>query len=420
MNLLHLHLESSPLRPRPALADYRSISPSRNGQARMLAVTPSRIAGYLDAIGKLAPLVEEQRAYFDRERRLPHVVFRALAEAGLFRLWLPAAMDGPELAPADFMKVVEAASALDGSIGWIVANGGGMSRVAGYLPESVAREWFADPDAFIASATGAVGAADPVAGGYRVTGRWPFGSGSAHATRFMGLAAVRDNSGNSQPPICCYFAPEHVTVHDTWHVSGLRGTGSSDFEVQDAFVPAEHTHGLARPVPSQPGIVYRIPGLTIFPWSITGAPLGIANGVMAEFIKSATRKRIRLGATTQLQDRELLHSAVGRAEAIIGAARAFLKEAMAELLASLDGDPDRLTQARARLRIACAYAAEGSSSVVQMLTTEAGAGSIFESNALERAVRDMNAAVKHVAMSPQSYIVAGRLQLGLDPGTMRF
>jgi indole-3-acetate monooxygenase len=387
----------------------------------MLAVTPSRTAGYLDAIENLTPLVEEHRVSFDRDRRLPDVVFRALAEAGLFRLWLPSAMGGPELSPAEFMQVVEAASAKDGSIGWVVANGGGMSRVAGYLPESIAREWFTDPYAFIVSATGAVGSAESVAGGYRVSGRWPFGSGAGHATRFMGLAAVSDGSNNNQPPICFYFAREQVTIHDTWHVSGLRGTGSSDFEVKNAFVPAEHTHSFLAPEPSQPGIIYQIPGLTIFPWSIAGTPLGIASGVIAAFTKSATQKKIRLGTTIQLQDREMVHSAVGRAKAIIGAARAFLKEAMTELLAALDDDDrDRLMRARANLRIACAYAAEGSLSVVQMLTTEAGASAIFESSALERAGRDINAAVKHVAMSPQSYIVAGRLHLGLDPGAMRF
>jgi hypothetical protein len=103
-----------------------------------------------------------------------------------------------------------------------------------------------------------------------------------------------------------------------------------------------------------------------------------------------------------------------------GAARAFLKEAMIELLLALDDDPDRLMRARANLRIACAYAAEGSSSIVQMLTTETGASAIFESSGLERAGRDINAVVKHVAMSPQSYILAGRLHLGLDPGGMRF
>lgn len=386
----------------------------------MLARSPSRTAAYLDAIEKLTPLVAEHRASFDRDRRLPDAIFRALAEAGLFRLWLPATMGGPELSPPEFMRVVEAASAKDGSIGWIVANGGGMSRVAGYVPESVAREWFADPYAFIVSATGAVGAAEPVAGGYRVTGRWPFGSGASHATRFMGLAAVRDGSDNGQPPICCYFAREHVTIHDTWHVSGLRGTGSSDFEVKDAFVPAEHTHDLIAPVPTQPGTIYRIPGLTIFPWSISGAPLGIASGVLAAFIQSATQKKVRFGMTVRLQDREIVQSAVGRAEAILGAARAFLNEAMSELLAAMDDDHDRLMRARARLRMACAYAAEGATSVVQMLTTEAGASAIFETNALERAGRDLHAAVKHVAMSPQSYVVAGRLNLGLDTGTMRF
>src|ERR1700731_4896249 len=206
----------------------------------MLAVTPPRTAEYLDAIEKLAPFVEEHRASFDRDRRLPDTVFRALAEAGLFRLWLPAAMGGPELSLAEFMRVVEAASAMDGSIGWIVANGGGMSRVGGYLPESIAGEWFDDPLAFIVAATGAVGSAESVAGGYRVTGRWPFGSGASHATRFMGLAAVGANTG--QAPIFCYFPREQVTIHDTWHVSGLRGTGSSDFEVKDAFVAADHTH----------------------------------------------------------------------------------------------------------------------------------------------------------------------------------
>jgi alkylation response protein AidB-like acyl-CoA dehydrogenase len=384
----------------------------------MLAATTSRIAGYLNTIEKLGPLVDEHRASFDRDRKLPKAVFRALAGAGLFRLWLPAATGGPELSPIEFMQVVEAASALDGSIGWIVANGGGMSRIAGYLPESVAREWFTDPCAFIVAATGAVGSARPVAGGYRVTGRWPFGSGASHASRFMGLAAMADGSNTSQAPISCYFPPEHVTIHDTWHVSGLRGTGSSDFEVNDAFVPVDHTHDLIAPVPTQPGIIYRIPGLSIFPWSITGTSLGIASGVLAAFTKQATQGKTRLG--TRLQDREIVQSAVGRAEAVIGAARAFLTQAMTELLAVLDDDRDRQMRARARLRIACAYAAESSTSIVQMLTTEAGASAIFESSHLERAGRDINAAVKHIAMSPQSYIVAGRLTLSLDPGTMRF
>jgi alkylation response protein AidB-like acyl-CoA dehydrogenase len=382
-----------------------------------VSVSPCRIGGYLKSIEAMTPLVEEHRTLFDRERRLPEIIVAALADAGLFRLWLPAALGGPELSPIEFLSVVEAASALDGSVGWLVANGGGMSRVGGYLAEPVVRDWFAEPRAFIAAATGAIGSAAPVEGGYRVTGRWPFGSGAHHASRFMGLASVID--GN-RPPMCCYFQREAVTIHDTWHVSGLRGTGSCDFEVNDAFVPISHAHDLMTPVPTQPGSLYRIPGLSIFPWSIAGAPLGIASGAMTVFTKLATQSKTRMGTTVRLQDREIVQSAVGRAAAMLGAARAFLAETMGQLMESIAIGDDQQLQARANLRTACALAAENSSAVVQMLAAEAGAVSIFETCGLERAVRDINAAVKHVAMSPQSYIVVGRLRLGLDSGTFRF
>src|SRR5262245_8081850 len=156
-----------------------------NGRiAAMLARSPDQVAELLAAIDRLAPLIAEHRATFDEARRLPDAVFNALADAGLFRLWLPAAFGGPQLSPGDFMIVVEAASALDGSVGWLVTNGSAMSRVAGYVSEPVAREWFQNPRAFVVSATGAVGTAQKVDGGYRVTGRWPFGSGSHHATHF--------------------------------------------------------------------------------------------------------------------------------------------------------------------------------------------------------------------------------------------
>src|SRR4051794_16995776 len=165
----------------------------------MLTKTPGWVADYLEAIERLAPLIAEHRAAFDCERRLPDAVFNALADAGLFRLWLPRTLGGPELSPADFMTVVEAASALDGSVGWLVGNGAGMSRVGGYLPEPVAREFFSDTRAFITSSSGAIGVAQKTEGGYRVTGRWPFGSGAHHASHFMGLASLKGADSNDEP-----------------------------------------------------------------------------------------------------------------------------------------------------------------------------------------------------------------------------
>ena len=116
-----------------SLHGFRAVAestPSSNEQgATMLARSPDRVAEYLAAIHRLAPLIAQHRASFDEERRLPDVLFNALADAGLFRLWLPEALGGPELSPSEFMTVVEAASALDGSVGWLVGNGAGMSRL---------------------------------------------------------------------------------------------------------------------------------------------------------------------------------------------------------------------------------------------------------------------------------------------------
>lgn len=384
----------------------------------MLVTAHRPVADYLSALHRLQPLILEQRRRFDQERRIPDEVFNALADAGLFKLFLPRTLGGPECSPFDFMTIVEAASAIDGSIGWLVGNGAGMSRIGGYLPESVAQDWFADPHAFIVSATGAVGTAEPTAGGYRVSGRWPFGSGAHHATRFMGLAAIKAAGGEELPPLCCYFDRSDVVVHDTWFVSGLRGTGSCDFEVRDAFVPADHAHALFDPRPTQAGLFYRVPGLSAFAWTISAVPLGIARGAIDAFVELAARKA-RAGSSALLRDREQVQAMLGRAEGSLRAARAFLVEAMAEIMAAVDVGGERLVEARVMFRVACAKAAESGTEIVERIAAEAGTAAIFETGTLERSVRDIQAATKHVAMSANSYITAGRLSLGLELGTAR-
>ena len=390
---------------------------ARPGPA-MVAGAPDRVCGTLAAVQALAPLIAGQRDDFDSGRRLPDAVFAALADAGLFRLWLPQALGGPELSPFEFMRVVEAASALDGSVGWLVGNGGGMSRIGGYLGEAVAREWFADPRAFVASATGAVGTATAVAGGYCLSGRWPFGSGAHHATRFMVLASVRPEDPDS-PLLCCYLGRADVTILDNWHVSGLRGTGSCDFELREVFVPAAHVHPFLDLKPSDPGLVYRMPPVPVFAWTISAMPLGIARDAIRVFAELASRRR-GFGPAALLRDRELVQATAGRAEAMHHAARAFLVDAMTELMAATDVGGERLVRARAVLRMAATYAAEAAVNIVDMLANSAGSASIFETCRLERAVRDARAAARHVAFGPNNYVVGGRLALGLDPGTARF
>lgn len=385
----------------------------------MTASAASRAVPYLDAIRSLAGLITEHRASFDSERRINDTVYRKLAEAGLFRLWLPEAVGGPQLTPLEFLAVVEAAAALDGSVAWIIANGGGMSRAGGYLHETVSRALFSDPLAFIASSTAAVGKAVPAEGGFRVSGKWFFASGAHHATWFMALCAPVNADGSDGPAFCCYLPRDAVTVRDTWHVSGLRGTGSCEFDAADVFVPAKHTHGFLAPEPAQPGIVYRMPHVSVFAWTVASVPLGIARGAIDAFKEMATRKT-RAGTLSVMCEREIIQSLTGRVETLHAAARALLAKAMTDLeLATVEGGPE-LVPARLRLRTAATHAAETAVQIATLLAAEAGAVSIFESSPIERAVRDIGAAAKHIAMSPNVYTTAGRVALGLDPGVPRF
>ena len=385
----------------------------------MSAATVDRALPYLEAIRAISPLIAEHRESFDRERRVSQSVYGKLADAGLLRLWLPEALGGPGLSPIDFLAIVEAAAAVDGSVGWIVGNGGGMSRAGGYLPEATAQKIFTDAKAFIASSTAAVGTALPVDGGFHVSGKWYFGSGAHHATWFAGLCVAKTPDGTDGPIFCCYLPRESVIVRDTWHVSGLRGTGSCEFEANDVFVPTGYTHDFLTPIATQPGILYRMPGISAFAWTVAVVPLGIARGALDTFKEMATRKT-RAGTAAVMCERELIQAMVGRVETLYAAARALLVSAMNNLMDATGIGGQTLVQARIKLRTAAAYAAETAVQIVDKIAVEAGAIAIFESCTLERAVRDIHAAAKHIAMSANIYTTAGRVELGLDPGSARF
>ena len=140
---------------------------------------------------------------------------------------------------------------------------------------------------------------------------------------------------------------------------------------------------------------------------------------MNAFVELASRKA-RLGATAVMRDRDIVQSNYGRADALHRAARAFLIDAMSELMAALAENGPRLINARAVFRTACTHAAESALRIADMLAAEAGTSAIFETSPIERFVRDVQAAVRHIAMSPNNYVVSGRVGLGLDPGTPRF
>ncbi|MEO6652561.1 MAG: acyl-CoA dehydrogenase family protein [Ilumatobacteraceae bacterium] len=370
----------------------------------------------LTGVRGMAELVTDLRDSFDEAARLPDVVFDHLSALGAFRMWLPTACGGPQLSALAFMEVVEAAAALDGTIGWLVGNGGGMSRCGAFLEADSAAAIFDDDSAFVVSATGAIGRAEHVDGGFVVSGRWPFGSGGSHGTWFAALCAV-EGDGTPTDEIIFVYAPRiDVVLHDNWHVSGLLATGSVDFELRHVFVAERFTHAF-QPTPRQAGTLYRLPTRSIFAWTVATVPLGLARGAVAEFVRIA-RTRQRRGQTP-LAERELVQSQLGRVEARLSASRAYLTEAMEDLLAGVEAGAD-LEAARVAFRMACTYASQSALSAIDQVTQMAGAVAISRACTLERFERDARAAAKHIAMSPDAYVTGGMHMLGQELSNRAF
>ena len=364
----------------------------------------------------LAAAVAEHRSDFDSNGQLPDDLFEQLARLGLFRLLLPSSLGGPGLSALEFMDVVEAASALDGTVGWLAGNGGGMARVGAFLPAESAREIFDDPLAFVVSSTGAVGRAVRVPGGYSVTGRWPFGSGSPHGTWFSPLCSVEEDEQATGEVIFVLAPRRDVLLHDNWQVSGLCATGSVDFELVEVFVPDRFAHAF-QPQPTQPGTLYRLPTRSIFSWTVATVPLGLAVGAINDFAETAASKR--RGDSVPLADRELIQSQLGQIQARTAASRAYLRNTMSALLEGVDAGIS-LEASRVDFRLACTFASQSALWAIDLVTEMAGTVAILRSSTLERRERDARAAAKHVAMSPAAYITGGKLRLGHDLSNVNF
>jgi indole-3-acetate monooxygenase len=215
----------------------------------------------LDAVDALAAEIKARAAEVEAARRLPADLAHRLAEAGLFRIMVPKDYGGGELHLIESVRVIEEVSRLDGSIGWCVMIGGSTGVLGGFLPERWAGEIYAaNPNVITAGATAPTGKATVVDGGYLVSGRWQWGSCVENCQWVCGASVVHEGDQarkleNGMPDArLMIFAADQVEVLDTWNASGLRGTGSHDFQVSRAFVPVDRAIilGVSPPVIRRP------------------------------------------------------------------------------------------------------------------------------------------------------------------------
>ncbi len=366
---------------------------------------------WLDRARELAPLVEQYRVEGEDTRRLPRPVFEAIRDAGFFRLWVPGNLGGTEVDPETSFEVVEEFSRQDGAVGWSVMIAGNNSVLWGYLPAPAARQLMADnANAVLAgSILAGSGTAQPVEGGHRISGRWPFASGCDHADFMIGGCRLAD------PPeqLRGFILPvAQVSILDTWSTAGLRGTASHDFTITNIFVP----HGCDFPYPfpggCQPGPLYNTPIPNIWAPNISAVALGIARDALDTFAQVASGKRTVINRAL-LAERETIQERVGRAEALVRAGRAFVVESLRANWATLcDGQPLSATQS-ALVRLASTTAVANAVDSVDMLFEAAGSTSIYTRSRLERCFRDVHMVPQHTVVGPSALPMAGRVFLGV-------
>ena len=382
----------------------------------------TRQGGAIEAVQRLRPIIEHYRDEAERDRRMPAAVVAAMKDEGLFKLWLPREFGGEELEMSSYLEAIQELSRIDASAGWTLANTGTGAIHAAFLPPAGAQEVFGG-DELTSGAITPRGRAIPVPGGYRISGRWPLVSGCHHAGWLGGCCIVFDGEAPRMSPMgmpaftLAFFKAEDVTILDTWHSTGMRGTGSADFAVEDVFVPEERTQLIFGARPYLGGALYRLPIHVLHFTASSNICLGIARAAIDAFVELARDKTPTMSQTT-LAARPTVHAEVARAEATYAAARALMHEVACELMEAVESGSEVPDALEAKRRLACLNAAEASERVVDSMFKLGGVSSIEAGSRLDRCLRDVHTINQHAAVSPAWWESTGRFYFGQPLGML--
>jgi indole-3-acetate monooxygenase len=361
------------------------------------------------AAEELSALARELAPATEANRRLPDELLSGLRASGLLRAGAPASAGAPEAPPAVTLRCAEAVARGDASAGWCVSIAATSSLLAGWLaPEGVA-EVFGDPENVAAGVWAPRGSARRVDGGYRVSGRWAFCSGIMHSDYLFGGCMVEDEDGGSPTPRVLGFQASELEIVDTWHTSGLRGTGSHDAVADDVFVPESRSLWLLDP-PTSDAALYRFPIFAFLALSISAAALGNARGAIEDLGELAAGK-VGQGSSRTLAQRPATWTVVAEAEASLRAARAFYYEAIEAAWAAAQSPEPVSVELRTGLRLAATHAVRTAADVARRMYDLGGGSAIYDDSPLQRRFRDAHTATGHFQVNPATWELTGRLLL---------
>ena len=380
----------------------------------------------------LAPVTADRDALFaegleaDQLGKLADATVARMKDAGVIRMLQPVRYGGMEATPRQFAETVMGIAAVNPSAGWVAGIVGVHPWQLAMADTSVQDDvWGSDADTWMASPYMPNGAAIPVEGGYRMSGRWSFSSGTDHCTwAFLGAMAHEADGSMSLPPRMLHVIiprTDYEIVEDSWDVVGLRGTGSKDLIVEDAFIPTErvmeYDHLIDGTQIAKAGLeqtVYRMPWSCMFPLGISSATIGICEGFL-DTAREYLEDRIGAQGTAIKDDPYVLYQ-LGDAEAKVYQARQALIANAEEIWEIVDrGDEvgfDRRAQGR-RTQVDVAWTAVRA---IDNVYDRCGGTALRMDKPMQRFWRDAHAGLHHAIHVPSTVYHASALSgLGVDP-----
>lgn len=383
------------------------------------------------AAAALYPELRRCHEEIEAEQRLSPALVERLHAAGFYRMVIPRSLGGLEVDPLTYLRAVELLAEGAGTVGWNIANNSVGQLVTLGLPDEGVDEIYGEKADTVMAGTAVPGGgtAIEVPGGYRVTGRWQFGTGCQEASWMLGSFQVRGDDGKPRPHPDggslywrgVFERGEVKIVPGSWDVAGLRGTGSFDWTVEDVFLPERRTMPqVGIPLENQwarwPGLTYQLPVQCWVGPHHSAVITGIARAGIDALIELAGGKQPRGRPAGLLCDNPQVQDAVGRADAILNAGRAYRTAQITELWNIVAGGRDTTLEERARCRLASTYAADSARQAMDLMYRAGGSTSFQRQSRLAECWRDLHTVGQTVTIAPEWYPIGGRVYLGLDPG----
>ena len=376
---------------------------------------------WISDIKSITPIIKAAHQEIDTQRCLTDDLLNELHNLGLFRLSLPRNLNGGELSPYQLSQVAEVLAQADASVGWCFGQGSGCAMSAAFLEPKISRKVFGPKNSVLAWGAGIAGKAVRCDGGYKITGTWQFASGSGHATWLGGHSMVFDandvpvlKANGTQADRTALFPKPLATLHDDWHVIGLKGTRSESYTVKELFVPEELT--LDRENQDEcrsKAPLYIFPTTLVYASCFSGVALGIARGAVDDLIDIARTKTQR-SARSSMRESPVFQTQVAQLEAQLSSARAYQQSVLERVSNTVFQTYDLQQSDRAEIRLATTYAINQATEVVQQVYKLAGSSAIFENAPFERRFRDMHAVSQQMQARHTHFETVGRYMMNLD------